>query len=187
MDIRQQIAGKKIQEEKPPPKHRIGEEKNLSYLYAARDNPRRYETTTSVRNKVQTPSLAEFGRDFVATYQTADLIDLYFYINYVGKLAAIRRAIIHEIFNDRNDKNFKLQTPSVIEGRDWPSNLLERKSRSGNSRIQPGRDKATIGRLRAVRALHKEQAPWTQEDEGNQGTPNTGNQVLGKECTEYQG
>lgn len=74
--------------------------------------------------------LDEFGSALVATYQSGDLIGLYLLMNYVGKMGEIRRAMIHEIFKDRNDMNLTYNPHPSFKGGIWANNMCKGKGRA---------------------------------------------------------
>lgn len=51
-------------------------------------------------------SLAELNRPERRVYEVDDLIDLYFYMNIEGSLGVIRRDLVHDVFEGREDTEF---------------------------------------------------------------------------------
>lgn len=102
--LRQELAATRIQENPTPSKSGGEEDDSKRYLHIARNSTKSHAATNRDMASLPVQSRSELGTAAVATYQAEKLMDLYFFMNYVGNLGAIRRAITHEIFNERGDK-----------------------------------------------------------------------------------
>lgn len=79
------------------------ESEEKSYLHMSEQNPRPRHATASYREAPPTPKLVEFGRATANMYQADELVDLYFYLNFIGNLGAIRRALIHDVCEGKHN------------------------------------------------------------------------------------